>query len=40
MHFDTEVFNTVIDEIAVRNENTLEFHFKIGTVKSIMIDRT
>ena len=39
MNFDAELFKTVIDEIVVRNETTLEFHFKIGTVKSITINR-
>ena len=37
--FDAEVFKAVVDEIIVKNETTLEFHFKIGTVKSITIER-
>lgn len=38
--FDAEVFKTVVEEIIVRDESTLEFHFKVGIVKSITVDRT
>ena len=38
--FDAEIFKTVVEEIIVRDESTLEFHFKVGIVKSITVDRT
>lgn len=37
--FDADIFKSVIEEIIVRDESTLEFQFKVGVVKTITIDR-
>jgi len=37
--FDDEIFKTVVEQIIVRDESTLEFHFKVGIVKSITVER-
>lgn len=37
--FDADIFKSVIEEIIVRDESTLEFQFKVGVAKTITIDR-